>query len=94
MLIAIYPEAPGGRLLEALLELDYRPLRYNILNIMTRREEGYHDEIRAGAAEGRLATPDVIARHSDWAMVVTWKSPIVQCRVVVGLPRMRTSPTV
>jgi alpha-amylase len=51
---AIWKPNLGGMM----LELDSRPLRYNVLNVMTRREEGYHDEIRAAAAAGRLLLPD------------------------------------
>ncbi|MBI5960865.1 MAG: DUF1926 domain-containing protein, partial [Chloroflexi bacterium] len=40
-------------------ELDHRPNRYNLLNIMMRREEGYHDEIRRAAERGLLVTPDM-----------------------------------
>ncbi|MBN1202168.1 MAG: DUF1926 domain-containing protein [Anaerolineae bacterium] len=52
---AIWKPNTGG----ALLELDYRPLHYNILNIMTRREEGYHEEIRQAAQTGQLVTPEM-----------------------------------
>jgi alpha-amylase/alpha-mannosidase (GH57 family) len=61
---AIWKPNTGG----AMLELDYRPLRYNVLNIMTRREEGYHEEIREGAEKGTLATPEVIAQSTEWEM--------------------------
>ncbi|HVO71723.1 MAG TPA: alpha-amylase/4-alpha-glucanotransferase domain-containing protein, partial [Aggregatilineaceae bacterium] len=53
---AIWKPSVGG----ALLELDHRALRYNVLNIMTRREEGYHGEIREAAASGRLVTPETL----------------------------------
>ncbi len=52
---AIWKPGTGG----ALLELDYRPARVNLLNVMTRREEGYHDEIRAAAESGRFYTPEM-----------------------------------
>jgi hypothetical protein len=61
---AIWKPSVGGML----LELDSRPLRYNILNIMTRYEEGYHEEIREGAAQGTLATPEVLAKSNEWEM--------------------------
>jgi len=51
---AIWKPNLGGMM----LELDARPQRYNLLNVMTRREEGYHDEIRAAAANGTLVTPE------------------------------------
>jgi alpha-amylase len=63
-LTAIWKPNLGGMM----LELDSRPLHYNILNIMTRYEEGYHDEIREGAAKGTLATPEVLAKSSEWEM--------------------------
>lgn len=52
---AVWKPAVGG----ALFELDYRPARVNLLNVMTRREEGYHDEIRTAAASGSLYTPEM-----------------------------------
>jgi hypothetical protein len=61
---AIWKPSVGGMM----LELDSRPLRYNLLNIMTRYEEGYHQEIREGAAQGTLATPEVLAKSSEWEM--------------------------
>ncbi len=51
---AIWKPDCGGML----VELDARPQRYNLLNVMQRREEGYHQEIRDGAARGTLRTPD------------------------------------
>jgi hypothetical protein len=61
---AIWKPSTGGMM----LELDSRPLRYNLLNIMTRYEEGYHEEIREGATNGTLATPEVQASASDWEL--------------------------
>ncbi|NDJ76211.1 MAG: DUF1926 domain-containing protein, partial [Chloroflexi bacterium] len=52
---AIWKPHLGGML----LELDHRPLRYNLLNVMTRQEEGYHDEIRWAAQNGLLITPEM-----------------------------------
>lgn len=52
---AIWKPDRGGMM----TELDFRPLRYNILNIMTRREEGYHEDIRHAAARGLLYTPEM-----------------------------------
>jgi hypothetical protein len=52
---AIWKPDQGGMM----VELDSRPLRYNLLNVMTRREEGYHDEIRQAVASGTLMTPDM-----------------------------------
>jgi alpha-amylase len=55
---ALWKPDAGGMM----LELDARPARYNLLNIMTRREEGYHEEIRQAAAQGTLVTPEMEAR--------------------------------
>ncbi len=41
----------------ALVEWDWREQRYNLLNTMTRRREGYHDELLAAAEEGRILLP-------------------------------------
>ncbi len=60
---AIWKPNTGGMM----LELDYRPLRYNVLNIMTRREEGYHDEVREAAEKGVIVTPDMEADGVDFA---------------------------
>lgn len=45
----IWDLARGG----ALRELDFRPARYNLLNVMTRRDEGYHQDLVTAASEGR-----------------------------------------
>ncbi len=41
----------------ALVEWDWRPGRYNLINTMTRRREGYHEELQRAAEEGRLVLP-------------------------------------
>lgn len=41
----------------ALVEWDWRARRYNLLNTMTRRREGYHHDLRIAAEEGRLLLP-------------------------------------
>ncbi|MFN3762041.1 MAG: alpha-amylase/4-alpha-glucanotransferase domain-containing protein, partial [Anaerolineae bacterium] len=41
----------------ALVEWDWRAARYNLLNGMTRRREGYHEELLRAAEEGRLVLP-------------------------------------
>jgi alpha-amylase len=41
----------------ALVEWDWRDQRYNLLNTMTRRREGYHQALRKAAEEGRLLLP-------------------------------------
>lgn len=61
---AIWKPNLGG----TMIELDSRPLRYNLLNIMTRHEEGYHAEIRDGAARGALVTPEIWAQGNEWEM--------------------------
>lgn len=38
----------------ALLEWDYRPAPYNLLNTISRREEAYHPDIVEAAAKGRI----------------------------------------
>ncbi len=40
-----------------LTELDYRPAKYNLLNIMTRHPEGYHIQIQEAADTNMLMTP-------------------------------------
>ncbi|HID88454.1 MAG TPA: DUF1926 domain-containing protein [Anaerolineae bacterium] len=40
-----------------LVEWDRREQRYNLLNTMTRRREGYHQELLAAAEDGRLLLP-------------------------------------
>lgn len=42
----------------ALVEWDWRSCGYNLINTMTRRREGYHEELRQAAEEGRLVLPD------------------------------------
>lgn len=49
----IFDLARGG----ALIEWDDLPARYNILNVITRRHEGYHADLERGAARGTLITP-------------------------------------
>lgn len=41
----------------ALVEWDWRAARYNLLNTMTRRREGYHEDLLRAAEEGRLVLP-------------------------------------
>ncbi len=42
----------------SLIEWDYRLLHYNLLNVMTRRCEGYHRDLIAAAQAGTVITPD------------------------------------
>ncbi len=46
----VWDLARGG----ALREWDYRPASYNLLNLMTRRDEGYHQDLLAAVAENRV----------------------------------------
>lgn len=41
----------------ALVEWDYRPITYNLLNVLTRRREGYHKNLIAAAEAGTVVTP-------------------------------------
>jgi len=50
---AIWNPAVGG----ALTELDFRLAQYNLLNVMTRRKEGYHADLVNAAADNTLVTP-------------------------------------
>ncbi len=51
---AIWSPQGGG----ALLELDYRPGKYNLLNIMSRHKEAYHADLVEAARENRVVTPE------------------------------------
>ncbi|RMF78061.1 MAG: DUF1926 domain-containing protein [Chloroflexi bacterium] len=50
----IFDLAQGG----SLIEWDDLPSRYNLLNIMTRHREGYHENLARAATEGTVITPD------------------------------------
>jgi len=51
--VLIFKPSYGG----ALVEWDWREQRYNLLNTMTRRREGYHAALVEAAKEGRLLLP-------------------------------------
>ncbi len=51
--VLVFKPSYGG----ALVEWDWRDRRYNLLNTMTRRREGYHEGLRKAAQEGRLVLP-------------------------------------
>ncbi len=51
--VLIFKPSYGG----TLVEWDWRRRRYNLLNTMTRRREGYHRDLRRAAEEGRLFLP-------------------------------------
>jgi len=57
--LLIFDLAYGG----ALKEWDHRPAKYNLLNLMTRRDEGYHQDLVAAAGEGRLV---VVGGETDY----------------------------
>jgi 4-alpha-glucanotransferase len=66
-----FTPAIGG----ALVELDFKPLAFNLLDILSRREEGYHRRLLAGPGDPRAAIHDgVLAKeeglaqhlHFDW----------------------------
>ncbi|MBN1964774.1 MAG: DUF1926 domain-containing protein, partial [Anaerolineae bacterium] len=57
--------AHGG----ALREWDYRPAQYNLLNLMTRRDEGYHQDLLAATQEGRILV--VTEEHPDLKTIQT-----------------------
>ena len=54
---AIWSPAVGG----ALIELDHRAGRYNLLNLMNRHEEAYHRDLSEAVRDNRLITPDTPA---------------------------------
>lgn len=42
----------------SLVEWDFRPAEYNLLNVLTRRREGYHKNLVDAAATGSVVTPE------------------------------------
>jgi len=48
-----------------LTELDYKPLAKNILDTVTRREEGYHDKLKGAVVIGEAANRDETASIHD-----------------------------
>jgi 4-alpha-glucanotransferase len=59
--ILIFDTNHGG----ALVEWDYRPATYNILNVLTRRREGYHKDLIDAGAEGKIVTPEMETDTGD-----------------------------
>lgn len=53
-LALIIEPSDGGML----TELDYRPIHYNLVNIMSRHPEGYHIQIQEAARTNMLMTPN------------------------------------
>jgi alpha-amylase len=60
----------------ALVEWDWRSKDYNLLNTMTRRPEGYHEDLREAVSEGRavLASEvgDLESIHTELVRVKEW----------------------
>lgn len=54
---AIWSTAGGG----ALIELDYKPAQFNLLNVMGRHKEAYHIDLANAARDGRVVTPEMAA---------------------------------
>lgn len=54
------PDEGGG-----LVEWDFRPAAYNLVNVLTRRREGYHRDLVAAAAAGVVVTSDMEADERD-----------------------------
>ncbi len=61
----------------ALVEWDYRPAAYNLLNVLTRRREGYHRDLVAAAAAGQVMTPDRVMEGDAPESIHT---PLVRAR--------------
>jgi len=60
-----FDPADGG----SCFEWDWRAKRVNLLNVLSRRQEGYHDELRRAAQESRLYVVGQDERVSDENMV-------------------------
>jgi len=50
----VFSSTQGG----SIVEWDYRPVAYNLLNVLTRRREGYHKDLLEAIEAGTLVTPD------------------------------------
>lgn len=77
----LWSPAYGG----ALLELDFRPAQYNLLNVMTRHREGYHADLVNAAANGSLITPlsPYRAEFDNWqAKIARAKEPGLENRLL------------
>ncbi|MBK8024387.1 MAG: DUF1926 domain-containing protein [Chloroflexi bacterium] len=64
----ILAPAAGG----ALVEWDDLPSRSNLLNIMSRRREGYHYALEAAAARSDVITPEMPQWHAIENVHTTW----------------------
>jgi 4-alpha-glucanotransferase len=58
--LAVYVKPDRGG---SVFELDYRPKRFNVLNILGRREEGYHGRLREAAARHGHEHDGVVSIH-------------------------------
>lgn len=83
--LTIHPHRGG-----AIFELDDLPSRYNLVNIMTRRREGYHAKLLRAAELNQVVTPG----HPDWdnvyrvgAEAVRAREPSLERRMVVDWHR-------
>lgn len=79
--LMIFDLAYGG----AIKEWDHRPARYNLLNLMTRRDEGYHQDLVTAAAEGRIhvVDPDKHDYDSTPSGVIRVKEPNLEQYLIV-----------
>jgi alpha-amylase len=70
---ALVVDLPAGG---TLLEWDWRHSDYNLVNTVTRRPEGYHEELRAAASQGKavLASElgDLESIHTELVRVKEW----------------------
>jgi 4-alpha-glucanotransferase len=64
--------ARGG----TLKEWDFLPGKANLVNVMTRREEAYHDKLRNAAAVNKVITPEM----PEWRKVETIHSDTVRAK--------------
>jgi hypothetical protein len=64
--------ARGG----ALEEWDYLPGKCNLVNVMTRREEAYHQKLREAGAQGKVITPEM----PEWRKVETIHTDTVRAK--------------
>jgi alpha-amylase len=63
----VFDPVRGG----TVVEWDYRPARYNLANVITRRREGYHADLEEAAAEGKVVTPDMATDSEELESIHT-----------------------
>ncbi len=80
--VLVFDSDKGG----SLAEWDFRPAAYNLLNVLTRRREGYHKDLEEAAAAGKVVTPDKLEQadspeniHSE---VVRAREPDLQTKLI------------